>query len=397
MAGHMRRLVRDLRTEASSPGRDATAIGLGVFIGSLPLYGFHLVICLAAGTLLRLNRVKLYLAANISNPFMAPLLILSEIQAGSLARRGELRPLTVSAVRAIDPWSVGADLVIGALIVGALLALAVGSATWMLTRDRGEDPLFASLVRRASDRFVTGSITAWEFARGKLRGDPLYRTVLLGGVLPSGPSAGALVDVGCGSGLMLALLAEAAGCWREGRWPSEMPAPPVFDRLVGIELRPRVARLARNALGEAATIVDGDARRSAPTDCQVILFFDLLHMMPAGDQERLLGTMAARLAFSGVILVREADASAGWRFRAVRTGNRIKALAFGRWRESFHYRTAGEWRALFERLGFSVAGRDTSEGTPFANVLFVLTRRPGGQVLPPESGLAPTQNWQHKT
>src|SRR6476659_724254 len=347
MTGQMRRFVHDLRTEGSASGRDATAVGLGVFIGSLPFYGFHLAICLAAGTLLRLNRVKLYLAANISNPFMAPFLILCEVQTGSLVRRGELRPLTIEAVKRMDPWSVGADLLIGAVIVGALLGLAIGTATWMLTRDRGEDPFFASLVRRASDRFVAGSITAWEFARGKLRGDPLYRTVLLGGVLPSGSSEGTLVDVGCGSGLMLALLAEAATCWREGRWPRDRPAPPLFHRLVGIELRPRVARLARRALGDAATSVGEDARRSAPMQCQAILFFDVLHMMPFEDQEQLVGAMTAQLAPSGVILVREADAGGGWRFRAVRAGNRLKAVAFGRWRESFHYRTATRWKELF--------------------------------------------------
>ncbi len=375
MTGQMRRFVHDLRTEGSASGRDATAVGLGVFIGSLPFYGFHLAICLAAGTLLRLNRVKLYLAANISNPFMAPFLILCEVQTGSLVRRGELRPLTIEAVKRMDPWSVGADLLIGAVIVGALLGLAIGSATWMLTRDRGEDPVFASLVRRASDRFVAGSITAWEFARGKLRGDPLYRTVLLGGVLPSGSSEGTLVDVGCGSGLMLALLAEAASCWREGRWPRDRAAPPLFQRLVGIELRPRVARLARRALGDAATVVEEDARRStAPMQCQAILFFDVLHMMPFEDQEQLIGTMTAQLAPSGVILVREADAGGGWRFRAVRAGNWLKAVAFGRWRESFHYRTATRWKELFERFGFSVERRDAGESTPFANELFVLTR-----------------------
>ena len=135
MTGQMRRFVHDLRTEGSGPGRDATAVGLGVFIGSLPFYGFHLAICLAAGTLLRLNRVKLYLAANISNPFMAPFLILSELQAGSLVRRGELRPLTIEAVKQINPWSLGADILIGSVIVGAVLGLAIGSATWLLTRD----------------------------------------------------------------------------------------------------------------------------------------------------------------------------------------------------------------------------------------------------------------------
>ena len=123
-----------------------------------------------------------------------------------------------------------------------------------------DDPWFVALVRRAADRYVSTSITAWEFARGKLRGDPLYRTVLTECTLPSG---GTLVDVGCGQGLMLALLAECEAAWRAGTWPSSWPPPAVFDRLVGIETRRRVAAIARQALGEAATIVEGDARTHA--------------------------------------------------------------------------------------------------------------------------------------
>ena len=375
-AARLRRFVRDLRTEGGGPGRDAAAVGVGVFIGSLPFYGLHLLICLAAGALLRLNRLKVYVAANISNPFMAPLLILCEVQAGALARRGELRSLTLDAVRQIDPWSFGADLLVGSVIVGGVLGLTLAATTWLLTRDEPDDPFFSALVRRAADRFVATSIVAWEFARGKLRADPIYRTVLMGSVLPSAAGrGGTLVDVGCGSGLMLALLAEAAACWRAGGWPGDCETPPVFERLVGIELRPRVAQLARTALGDAATILEEDARHWAPVRCDAIVFFDLLHMIPRADQEQLLERMTELLTPGGVILVREADAGAGWRFQAVSAGNRFKALAFGHWRQTFHFRTSAEWGALFGRLGFDVSRRDTGDGTPFANVLFVLTRR----------------------
>lgn len=368
-AGRMRTLLRDLRTEASGPGREAVAVGLGVFIGCLPFYGFHLVLCVAAGTLLRLNRLKLYVAANISNPVMAPVLILTELQSGALLRRGELRALTLAAVKRSDPWSFGADLLVGSVVLGGVLGLTIGGTTWLMTRDRGDRPWFTELVRRASDRFVTTSIIAWEFARGKLRGDPVYLTMLTGGYLRSG---GTLVDVGCGSGLTLALLAETAATWRDGHWPGTVPDPPVFDRLVGIEIRPRVARLARRALGDAAEIIEGDARTVAPHRCDAVLFFDVLHMMPRADQERLIAAMAGWLAPAGIILVREADAAAGRGFRAVRAGNRLKALVFGHWRQTFHFRTAAEWTAMFEGAGLQVERCEAGDGTPFANVLFAL-------------------------
>jgi len=375
-ATHLRRAVWELRTEGAGQGREAAAIGLGVFIGCSPMYGFHLLLCWAAGWCLGLNRLKMYLAANISNPIMAPLLILTELEAGAWFRRGQFHALTLDAVRGIDPWSFGADIVIGSLIVGTVLGGVTAAATYVTARTgHDDDPWFVTLVRRASDRYVHDSIVAWEFARGKLRGDPLYRTVLADCALPSG---GTLVDVGCGQGLMLALLVESAAAWRAGSWPPSMPPPPVFDRLVGIETRARVAGIARRALGNAATIVEGDARMHVPAGSRVVLFFDVLHMMPGSDQERLLEATATRLEPQGAILVREPDRAAGWRFSAVRAGNRAKALLTGNWRQTFHFRTAREWTGLFERLGFRVERLGTSDGTPFANVLFVLTRRANG-------------------
>jgi hypothetical protein len=68
--------------------------------------------------------------------------------------------------------------------------------------------------------------------------------------------------------------------------------------------------------------------------------------------------------------VREADASAGWRFATVRVGNRLKALAFGEWRQREHFRTTDEWLACFASHGLDAEVRPMSDGTPFANVLF---------------------------
>jgi hypothetical protein len=97
-------------------------------------------------------------------------------------------------------------------------------------------------------------------------------------------------------------------------------------------------------------------------------------MMPFADQGRLLADMAGALEPGGVMLVREANAAAGWRFHAVRAGNRLKAVLFGNWKQTFHFRTAAGWTRCFEELGFRVQQRrETGAGTPFANVLFVLT------------------------
>ena len=373
-AVRLRQAFYDLRNEGQGAGREAAAIGVGVFIGCTPFFGFHLLICWAVGFVFRLNRLKVYLAANISNPVFAPLLILLELQAGAWMRRGAFQSLALAAIRATDVSSFALDYLIGAVVVGAALGTIAATGTYAALRGPADDPTFAALIQRASARYMAASITAWEFARGKLRGDPIYRSALCGNLLPSGR---ALVDVGCGQGLMLALLAEARRRADAEALPVGCRSFPQFVRLIGVEKRPRIARLARKALGPDAEILEQDAQSIATESCSVVLFFDVLHLLSSDDQESIVRAMAAALEPGGVILVRDADASAGWRFAAVRTVNRLKAFVLGAWRQEFHFRTKTEWIECFDRLGLDADVRPMAGRTPFANVLFRLTARQG--------------------
>ncbi|HEX5473788.1 MAG TPA: DUF2062 domain-containing protein [Vicinamibacterales bacterium] len=380
--GRLRRTFYTLRTEGEGPGRDAAAIGLGTFIGCTPLYGCHLALCWIAGRLLRLNRLKLYFAANISNPLVSPFLIFAELQTGAWIRRGHWHALTLETVRRVSPWTFAGDLIVGSLVVGMVLGLATAAATSVTGGWRHRRDPLAPLWRRASDLYFVWSIVAWEFARGKLRGDPVYRAIVAGGVVDGGDT---LVDIGCGQGLALAALRQAEALATDGRWP--MPAgPPRFRRLVGIELRPRVAALARRALGEGAEVIAADARAVMPEACDVVLFLDVLHMLDARAQEAMLERAIAALKPGGRMVVREADAHGGWQFSAVRAGNRVKALATGNWRQRFCFRPIEEWAALLARYGLEVRVEAAGGGTPFANALICATRLPRGAALhePPD-------------
>src|SRR5688572_20691395 len=184
VASTLRRLAHGLRTEGAGPARETAAIACGVFIGCQPFYGFHLLLCWGVGWIFGLNRLKLYLAANISNPLVAPFLLFTELQTGSWLRRGALHSLTLEAARSAGVASLSIDLLLGSLVIGAVLAAAAGWATYATIGGTAArtDP-FVDLVRRASDRFVSMSITAWEFARGKLRRDPVYRAAVYDGLL----------------------------------------------------------------------------------------------------------------------------------------------------------------------------------------------------------------------
>jgi uncharacterized protein (DUF2062 family) len=377
----IRRRFQGLRTEGAGARRETAAVALGVFIGCLPLYGLHLTICWLVGYVLGLNRLKMYLAANVSNPFVAPWLVVAEVQAGAWVRRGTFHPVTREYIASTSVWAFGIDALVGSLFVGAVLAVLAAVATYSLVRGSGQDRGFADLVRRTSDRYVGISITAWEFARGKLRMDPIYRATLSPDVLVSG---GSLVDVGCGQGLALALLTEARCALDAGTWPVDWPPPPRFDRMIGIELRRRVAKIARAALESDAEVIVADVRTLSLNPFRAVLLFDVLQLLAPDEQEALLAEMTARLEPGGVILVREADASADSRFTLVRLGNRLKLLVSGSWRQPFHPRSAVEWTACFARHGLR------SDASPmgtrlFANIMFRLIREPAASAPPPQT------------
>jgi SAM-dependent methyltransferase len=199
------------------------------------------------------------------------------------------------------------------------------------------------------------------FVRGKLRGDPVYRALAFGGLLPE---RGVLLDLGCGRGILLAAL-RAAGSGL---------------RLVGIESG-RAAEVARRALGREAEIVRADLRDAVLPACDAAILLDVLHYLDRTAQEDLVDRTASVLRPGGVLVVREADAGGGPRFWSVRVSERTLSCLRGRPFATLRYRSKEEWGALLRATGLEVEARTAGEGTPFANVLFV-ARKAGGITRP---------------
>ncbi len=360
-----------LRTEHDAPGRHAAAIGLGAFIGCLPLYGVHLALCLVAGRALRLNRVTMYLAAHVNNPLTAPALVAGSLALGHRLARGAWPQLGPGGLRASSVADLGGFLAAGSLAVGVVVGGAAAALALAIGRGARRDPPWMRLAEATAKRYFACGVFHWEFARGKLRGDPLYREILSRLELDL---AGRIVDVGCGRGLVLALLdtARTGPAEKQLQVGERRASGPV--ELVGVELRPRLAVVARQALGERARIEIADLTAWSPPEADAFLLLDVLHYLRSDDQAALLARLAARLRPGGRLLVREADRARTLRFFLTRSGERLAALARGHWRQLFHYRRATDWAALLESQGLETTTTPLWRRTPFANVLIEARR-----------------------
>jgi SAM-dependent methyltransferase len=213
---------------------------------------------------------------------------------------------------------------------------------------------------RAVGRFAHG------YAGGKLAADPAYRAILERGLLQGQRR---VLDLGCGLGLLAAVLRAAERCSSDGYWPAHWPAAPLGLSIRGIELAPRTVERARRALGAAAEIVQGDIRQADFGAADAVVMLDVLHYIEAEAHQGLLLRVHQTLAPSGLLLLRIGDAAGGMRFRVGQCWDQAFMLARGHGWIRQHCRSLREWRSLLLRCGFDTRILSMSEGTPFANVL----------------------------
>jgi SAM-dependent methyltransferase len=226
----------------------------------------------------------------------------------------------------------------------------------------------SSLIDRASEPYRSAGAFAYKFARGKLRGDPVFRALLERGLLLG---HGHILDLGCGQGLLTAWLKAALLCYESGSWPQGWPPAPNPRSTRGIELMIRDVERARAALGSECEISQGDIRsvEFGATDAVVIL--DVLHYICQEEQLQVLKRVRAALPARGLLLLRIADADGGLRFRYSQWVDKLVMLFRGHATVATHCRSAQQWRELLCQCGFEVQAAPMSQGTRFANVLLI--------------------------
>ena len=212
---------------------------------------------------------------------------------------------------------------------------------------------FRAAAKQAAARYPARDRYARHFAYGKLTRDPVFEYILREQLVPAAPAR--LLDLGCGQGVLAALL-EATGRDTTG--------------LRGIDLMAKDIERARRA-APAAEFVAGDIRTTpfGPAACVVIL--DVLHYIDRAAQEDVLRRVRESLGSGGLLLLRVGDASDSLRFRITVATDRLAMALRGHPVDRLHCRPLAEWIALLEGLGFRVEAAPMSRGTPFANVLLV--------------------------
>jgi uncharacterized protein (DUF2062 family) len=123
------RLLALLREETSGNARTASAVGLGVCVGILPVWGYQMILGVLLAGRLGLNRALVLIASNIS--FFPPVILLASLFTGALVLPGASPdiPESLSDVDLECVLGFGAIYLVGAIV----LAVSAGTIAFGLT------------------------------------------------------------------------------------------------------------------------------------------------------------------------------------------------------------------------------------------------------------------------
>jgi uncharacterized protein (DUF2062 family)/SAM-dependent methyltransferase len=379
--GYLRRLherlvayAKLLLSEHRRPAEVAAAIFLGCVVGCLPLFGFHLFICIGVSRLLRLNLPVLYGAANISVPPLVPFLGWTSVELGERLLQGRFLPLHPAELsRSALPQFIKHFFIawmLGGALLGAALGLVSGGVVYVLLRRRqrrataaesalsSHDAIDAAL-RRAALRYKQTPARFRYYAAAKYRMDPCYRALCAR--TPEGTS---VLDLGCGLGMLGVALAEFGGDRRSFGldWDAD-----------------KIAAGQKAAAGlPEVTLCHGDLRTAALPPCDVVTLVDVLHYYDAATQSAVLKRAVAALREGGWLFIRETDPERTGGARLTRLFERAMVRLGWNRGPKVHYRPLGELHQELAALGLYTEQLEVAGTTHPGNFLLTATRKPGG-------------------
>ncbi len=149
MAHKLSGIVKEqLAHHNESPQKVASAVGFGLFMGILPVWGFQMLLAAFFAHLLKINKVIVLLASNISLPPMIPFIIYFSYRSGGLLIKGDTNLLSKESIDILHQHVVSGDFysaleqlglgfwqyVVGSLVLGIAAAAIGWIVTWLLSR-----------------------------------------------------------------------------------------------------------------------------------------------------------------------------------------------------------------------------------------------------------------------
>jgi len=132
--------LRILKTEMEKgkgrPGKMAASIGLGLFFGIVPIWGFQMIAAFTTASFLKLNRIFVLLATNVSFPLFIPFIIFFSYEFGSLFVSN---PVQLTSFENINEEMIFLQLnqyLIGAVILAVVTGLLGFLLSYLLLRPK---------------------------------------------------------------------------------------------------------------------------------------------------------------------------------------------------------------------------------------------------------------------
>ncbi len=120
-----------LRTQDSNL-KMASAIGLGIFMGIIPLWGFQTIIAIFLAAFFRLNKIIVLLTTNISIPPLIPLVLYISFLTGGFIFN---QSINIDFDKKFDFENIQNDLFqyyLGAIVLATLSGIFVGVMSYLL-------------------------------------------------------------------------------------------------------------------------------------------------------------------------------------------------------------------------------------------------------------------------
>lgn len=351
----LRAWIARLATAHGSPIRLFFACFVGAIVGTTPLFGLHIFVCVALAKLLRLNQVVVYAAANVSLPPLAPFLGAACIEVGGRLLHGQTIVVSIESLRGASPWHIAralfADWMLGAPFIGGAIGIVLGSIVGGIAfaRKTKNDP-FHPVVKQIDRRFARAPIGMRQYAWWKVRLDPAYRAI-----------ANALtketdvIDLGTGMGILPIVLA--------------LSDEKTHVRGVDHDSS-KITEGKRAAEGLKVELEVGDVRTWTIPECDAVVLMDVLHYFDEETQRAIVERAFRSLREGGALIVRDGDREA----RGSLWTRTLESIAVAtKWNRGARptWRSIADLRAQLEALGAKVEVTSASGDLHPGNVLVI--------------------------